>query len=516
MDVVDQARHEALFEALSLLPRPEGSARCSAPNREALASGAVGSVVPDGLVELRAGCQRFAAFVGSQSWSAGDAEAGLVELELLMRSVDAVRLVWVAALNAGRDTAASLARSTGMAGVDARKLTSAAKVVAAVPQATELLAGGKVSAAHLATLADVNQDDAAALLAQAEGQSVDTFRRSVAKHQVEQHGAERDERQRKARYLRFFEGAYGSLGFSGQMTTVDGMKLKGMLETLAEARYRQDHPERARFANTTQTTTHGQRMADALVELVSSRQLDNELDILDIDDGCVVNGDHNCGDAQDTIGEHNGDPASSNGSVGDAIQVNGKPVNSRRLGDSGRSDDPRTSARTLARTSERRRKSGRERKAGRLGGSRDPWRPAVIVVVDLATLSAELVPGTPISQSEAAKLVAQAEVIAAVRDSLNPIRVNFGRSKRFATAMQRLLLAATFHQCAIDGCDRSALRAHAHHTTEFAEGGATDLADLLPLCEPHHAHLHLFGLYLIRSTSNPGKWIFSDTPPEPP
>ncbi|HEU4512749.1 MAG TPA: HNH endonuclease, partial [Nocardioidaceae bacterium] len=44
--------------------------------------------------------------------------------------------------------------------------------------------------------------------------------------------------------------------------------------------------------------------------------------------------------------------------------------------------------------------------------------------------------------------------------------------------------------CPIEGCDRPSAWTHAHHTTAWADGGHTNLADGISPCAYHHRLLH--------------------------
>lgn len=62
-----------------------------------------------------------------------------------------------------------------------------------------------------------------------------------------------------------------------------------------------------------------------------------------------------------------------------------------------------------------------------------------------------------------------------------------GRSQRFATDGQiRALLAVWGHQCAMPGCAHSRF-IEIHHMHDWADGGTTDLDNLIPLCSSCHS-----------------------------
>ncbi len=65
-----------------------------------------------------------------------------------------------------------------------------------------------------------------------------------------------------------------------------------------------------------------------------------------------------------------------------------------------------------------------------------------------------------------------------------------GRKVRHATPAQRRALRSIYATCALPGCDTPSTRCHAHHVLPWEEGGATDLTNLLPLCNRHHHLCH--------------------------
>lgn len=61
-----------------------------------------------------------------------------------------------------------------------------------------------------------------------------------------------------------------------------------------------------------------------------------------------------------------------------------------------------------------------------------------------------------------------------------------GRSKRIATADQRIVLHAKDRGCTAPGCTMPGYLTEVHHTDEWANGGATDIDTLTFACRPHH------------------------------
>lgn len=144
--------------------------------------------------------------VSPGEWTAASARAGLVQIGRLRAVLDAAQAALVGVMRPvfGRDTRAAVVRATGMSGAEARRAEVVADVCERVDGAAGALAGGQVSAAHLAVLGPVAEDPgAAALLARAAAQSVDDFARTVRRHRIDTDAAGLAERQRQARTVQF-------------------------------------------------------------------------------------------------------------------------------------------------------------------------------------------------------------------------------------------------------------------------------------------------------------------------
>jgi hypothetical protein len=65
-----------------------------------------------------------------------------------------------------------------------------------------------------------------------------------------------------------------------------------------------------------------------------------------------------------------------------------------------------------------------------------------------------------------------------------------GRKRRLFSEYQRIAAALTQTTCTIEGCDTPPGMLHAHHRTQWAQGGRSDLKDLVLICPFHHAQHH--------------------------
>ena len=71
-----------------------------------------------------------------------------------------------------------------------------------------------------------------------------------------------------------------------------------------------------------------------------------------------------------------------------------------------------------------------------------------------------------------------------------PGQLDLGRSTRLANRAQRRALRGLYATCAIPGCAVGYGHCKLHHVVWWEHGGATDLANMLPLCERHHHAVH--------------------------
>jgi hypothetical protein len=125
--------------------------------------------------------------------------------------------------------------------------------------------------------------------------------------------------------------------------------------------------------------------------------------------------------------------------------------------------------------------------------TRPASRIGVVVVVEEATMTAHLAgPGTPLGADDLADAVdaARTDLYVALRSTTGSI-LHFGRSRRYATAIQKLaLVTRDGGRCCWPGCDEPWTRCDIDHITDWDHGGPTDLPNLQLLCRRHHAHRH--------------------------
>jgi hypothetical protein len=89
-----------------------------------------------------------------------------------------------------------------------------------------------------------------------------------------------------------------------------------------------------------------------------------------------------------------------------------------------------------------------------------------------------------------------------------------GRTARTATSAQRKALAARDGGCIIPGCQIPAENCQAHHVTDWADNGSTDINNLALLCWTHHRQVDL-AMWTIEA-AEPGTSITEPHPGAPP
>ena len=82
--------------------------------------------------------------------------------------------------------------------------------------------------------------------------------------------------------------------------------------------------------------------------------------------------------------------------------------------------------------------------------------------------------------------------------------LHLGRSKRIASADQRIVLTAADRGCTFPGCTRPATWSQVHHIDEWAAGGGTDIESLTFGCDGHHRLVGSGELGWATSKAGPG------------
>ncbi len=122
-------------------------------------------------------------------------------------------------------------------------------------------------------------------------------------------------------------------------------------------------------------------------------------------------------------------------------------------------------------------------------------RPHLTVTVDLQTLEGrtggicELEESGSISAVSARRIACDASVSRVItRGNTEPLEL--GRRTRVVPASLRRAVVARDRECRFPGCDRPAPWCDAHHVVHWADGGETNLRNLVLLCRRHHRAVH--------------------------
>jgi hypothetical protein len=108
--------------------------------------------------------------------------------------------------------------------------------------------------------------------------------------------------------------------------------------------------------------------------------------------------------------------------------------------------------------------------------------------------------GSRVSIRDAIRMASHAHHYLTIFDD-NGRALYLGRSKRIASADQRIVLIARDRGCSFPSCTRPATWCQAHHVDDWVDGGYTDIDSLTFGCDMHHA---LVG-------TGPGKWATTKT-----
>jgi hypothetical protein len=95
----------------------------------------------------------------------------------------------------------------------------------------------------------------------------------------------------------------------------------------------------------------------------------------------------------------------------------------------------------------------------------------------------------PLSRNTSRQLACDCLLTAIVMDE-NGNPLNLARTARTVTAKQKRALTARDHGCAFPGCGRPAAWTEGHHICHWADGGPTDMNNLVLLCGFHHRLIH--------------------------
>jgi hypothetical protein len=133
------------------------------------------------------------------------------------------------------------------------------------------------------------------------------------------------------------------------------------------------------------------------------------------------------------------------------------------------------------------------------------------------TAPGELGWGGPISAEAVRRIGCDAGITRVITDPAS-VPLDVGREQRTVTAGQWAALVVRDRGCAFPGCTRPAEWCIAHHIVHWADGGPTDLDNLVLLCGYHHRVVHHGGWQVIMAADRhpqflPPPWVDPDQTP---
>ena len=143
----------------------------------------------------------------------------------------------------------------------------------------------------------------------------------------------------------------------------------------------------------------------------------------------------------------------------------------------------------------------------------------MLVHVDAAALSGtenggrcELDDGAPLAAQTARRLACDASIVRLLERDGKPLRI--GRKTRAIPPAVRRALRTRDRGCRFPGCTARRF-IDAHHIEHWANGGTTDLENLVQLCSAHHRLLHEGGYGIRRRTGGGLTFLRTDGRPIP-
>lgn len=121
--------------------------------------------------------------------------------------------------------------------------------------------------------------------------------------------------------------------------------------------------------------------------------------------------------------------------------------------------------------------------------------------------------GTLLPMRDLIRMASHAWHYLCVFDSHSERAIYLGRSKRIASADQRIVLHARDRGCSAPGCDKPGYLCQVHHVEEWADGGHTDIEMLTFACGPDHRLLKPGGWKTRKRVDGRTAWI---PPPQLP
>lgn len=124
--------------------------------------------------------------------------------------------------------------------------------------------------------------------------------------------------------------------------------------------------------------------------------------------------------------------------------------------------------------------------------------------------------GTLVPMRDLIRMASHAYHYLCVFDKHTERALHLGRTRRIASADQRIVLHAKDRGCTAPGCDRPGYLSEVHHIDEWARGGRTDIDDLTFGCSQHHPLIKPGGWTVRKRKDGTTEWSPPPQIPLPP
>ena len=118
--------------------------------------------------------------------------------------------------------------------------------------------------------------------------------------------------------------------------------------------------------------------------------------------------------------------------------------------------------------------------------------------------AADVMFSQPVGTETVRRLACESAVTRVLFDSESVV-IDAGRSKRTVSPALRRALEARDRGCVWPGCHRPARWCAAHHVVHWADGGETDLGNVILLCHRHHTLVHELGWKIVPTSE--ARWL---------
>ena len=116
--------------------------------------------------------------------------------------------------------------------------------------------------------------------------------------------------------------------------------------------------------------------------------------------------------------------------------------------------------------------------------------------------------GSRVPMRDVIRLASHALLCLTVFDDVTGQPLHFGRTRRCANPDQRLVLTYKHRGCTFPGCRVPASGCQAHHAKQdFAQGGRTDIGEMVPACGPHNRYVTEKGWKTVIHPDGTVEWI---------